>query len=85
MPAFTKKVKTNGGDLLVFNFHRIYTVEGLNYFISFVDRHESYHFKMKQVEGCWKIIAETELPNFIPGLETELAEAIEEHLKENTK
>jgi hypothetical protein len=81
MPSFTKRIQVSPGEFLSFNFNRIYTVEGLNFFISFIDnKHESFHFKMKEEGHSWKIIERKNIPSFILMMEDEFSKAIREHL-----
>jgi hypothetical protein len=80
MPQFERKFEVGGG-ILTFQFHRIYYVNGIKYFIAVMDKVLQPHIFTMQVErGEWKIIDTSKLPAWILELEPLLAAAIEERL-----
>lgn len=78
MSNFTKKLMTDFG-FAVFIFNRIYTVEGLRYYISVNDyNYNSYFFRMKAIGGKW-IIGDKNVPEWILSIQKELSDSIIEH------
>jgi hypothetical protein len=60
-----------------FSFNRIYTVNGVRYYISVFDRkQQAYYFNMQSQGNQWKIINAPKLPNWILNAERELESAI---------
>lgn len=81
MPHFKKTLPVKEVGNLDFYFNRIYTVSGLRYHVSVMDRSsKSFHFTMEAQGAKWKIIPVPEPPDWILNLEERLADAVMHHL-----
>ena len=79
-PYFTKRIKTPYG-YINFYFNRVYTVEGVRYYISGNDnKRKAYMFDMAEVAGHWLIVYNTKVPAWIKSLQDDLEKAIKENL-----
>jgi hypothetical protein len=82
MPYFTKRIKTDRGDLN-FYFNRIYTAEGLRFHISVIDKDKKSHaFNVQEDNGKWFLVNAPNCPYWIADLEKQFEKAIIEHLKD---
>ena len=81
MADFTKKIDTASGRL-IFNFTRIYSVNGPVYFISVLGRATQKFFHMEKRKGEWKIIEKPEPPSWVIEYEKQLAEEIDQRRPE---
>jgi hypothetical protein len=80
MPHFTKRFITYDGSVR-FTFSRIFTANGIIYFLSFIDNdHKAQSFHMVQnKQGRWEILDKIIFPEWLQKLEKELSQAIVEH------
>ena len=77
MPSFSKKIRLPKGGVRQFDFTRIYTVEGVQYFVGVSDSDDkAYRFYMRQIKDSWVIVNAAELPEWVSGLTVELEKAI---------
>jgi hypothetical protein len=75
-PYFTKRIETRYG-AINFYFNRIYTVEGVRYHVSGVEKDKKVLiFTMKELLGIWHIANAISCPNWITALEPEFEKAI---------
>lgn len=80
---FIKSIEVGNG-FVNFYFDRIYTIEGVRYFVSVIDREtrKLFMFQMRENEGKWSIINFLNYPYWIVKLESELSNVIIDHHKE---
>jgi hypothetical protein len=79
MPRFSGNIKTSNGNLN-FSFNRVYTVEGVSYHVSVVDKERNVIiFHMVEDEGKWKIRECDNCPDYIKKVEKELSDKIKNH------
>jgi hypothetical protein len=79
MPTFSKTIKTTEG-LKSFAFNRIFTVKEVHFLITVRNRHLLIFFKMKTLDGEWKLVNENKPhPNWVTDVEVDLAAAIDEY------
>lgn len=77
MPSFTKKIRLPKGGVRQFDFTRIYTVDGVQYFVGVSDSdNKAYRFYMRKIKDTWTIVDTKGLPEWVPGLTPELEKAI---------
>lgn len=77
MPSFSKKIRLPNGGVRQFDFTRIYTVEGVQYFVGVSDSDDkAYRFYMRQIKGSWIIVNAEALPQWVASLTLELEKAI---------
>jgi hypothetical protein len=82
MPHFTKELKTDFG-YAEFVFNRMYTVEGMRYYVSVNDNnHNSYFFRMQALGSRW-IVVDKNVPEWVLKLQNELSDAVVEHMAKN--
>lgn len=79
MPSFSKKILVPNQGISEFQFDRIYTTDGIRYFVTVHRNGKYYHFNMHQRDGLWVIVNTEILPDCILELEVELANAILNH------
>jgi hypothetical protein len=80
MQSFTKRIIVEGFSFQ-FSFHRMYTVKGINFHISVVDKNNrSRFFNMEQTSKGWRIINAPKLPDWLMMIEKQLGAAIDEAL-----
>jgi hypothetical protein len=76
MPSFTKRIPTSAGTLQ-FYFNRIYTVNGVRFHVSAVDRkNKSHPFLMQEENDAWHIVEDPNIPQWIKDIEGNLNVAI---------
>lgn len=79
MQHFTKRIEVEG-HFYSFYFNRIFTVEGIRYHVSVVDKNRKAHsFNMKEQEGKWVIVNQRKHVGWIVKLEPKLSEIIIEN------
>jgi hypothetical protein len=79
MQHFTKRIEVEGY-FYSFYFNRIYTVEGVRYHVSVVDRNRKAHsFNMKKDEGKWVLANPRKYSGWIVKLESKLSDIIIEN------
>jgi hypothetical protein len=81
MQNFSKRILIENGFNPEFFFNRMYTVNGINYHVSVVDRYrQAYFFNMEQTSDRWRIVNAPKVPDWIMNIEKKLEEAIFESL-----
>ena len=81
MSVFKKRIVISKEFHPEFLFSRIYTVNGLRYYVSVTDKaHKAHHFSMQEHNGSWQVMDGLLLPDWITGAEEALEQAIFEHL-----
>lgn len=81
MQNFTKRILVEEGFSPEFFFNPIYTVNGVSYHISVLDKNkQSVFFTMQEKKSAWKIVNAPRPPEWIIKLEKELGDAIFENL-----
>jgi hypothetical protein len=79
MPQFSKRFSTKWG-ISNFYFNGIFTVEGLRYHISTIDKdRKAIMFYMEPNENKWQVVDRENYPDWILILEEELSEAIKKN------
>lgn len=79
MSDFSKKIQVEEG-VLKFDFMRVYTVQGVRYYVAVVDKSGKAHlFQMQEKESQWKIVLAPKAPDWILEIEAQLGEAISEN------
>ena len=79
MQHFTKRIEVNDS-YYGFYFNRIYTVEGVRYHISVVDKERKAHsFNMMEKKGVWVLVKPETCPEWIAKLEPTLSGIIHEN------
>ena len=83
IPHFTKRIEVEKG-YVSFYFNRIYTVEGVRYYVSVIDPNTKrvVMFQMHEKEGKWSILHFLDYPFWIVQLEAQLSEIIINHQTE---
>ena len=83
MPYFTRIMKADEGNL-TFYFNRIYTVEGVRYHVSVLDKfRKAVIFQMEEKDkDNWSLINAADIPNWIQKIEKELKETVLDHVHE---
>lgn len=80
MQNFTKRIVIEGFSLRFF-FHKMYTVKGVGFHVSVVDKNNRSHFfNMEQTAGGWRIINAPQVPDWLITAEKQLGDSIEEEL-----
>jgi hypothetical protein len=81
MQNFSKRIPIEKGFSPEFFFNRMYTVNGISYHVSVVDRYrQSHFFNMEQKSNLWRIVDAPKVPDWIMNIEKKLEEAIFESL-----
>jgi predicted GH43/DUF377 family glycosyl hydrolase len=71
--VFTKKIESNNDQHLKLYLYPINTKKGIRIFIEAVDMNlEVYNFAMKELNGSWRIINESNTPQRILDLEAKI-------------
>lgn len=79
MGGFIRQIKSRG-TTFDFSFLRIYTVDGVKFFVSVIEgATKSYHFTIQKRGDGWKIDDAPKVPDWIMALEPEFALAIDEN------
>ena len=77
---FTKEIHTLDGKVFVFHFSRIYSANGILYYISVkTGATASHYFRMQEIRDGWYFSDISLLPEWIIPLERKLERAIEEN------
>lgn len=80
MQNFTKRIVVEGFGLRFF-FHQMYTVKGIGFHVSVIDKNNrSCFFNMEQTGEGWRIINAAKVPDWLMNIEKQLADAILETL-----
>ena len=75
-PKFFKNIEVDG-EVLKFNFVRMFTVRGVVFFVGVVDKFLVTHkFRMEATEGRWFINEPLKVPEWIRAVEEQLSFAI---------
>jgi hypothetical protein len=83
MPTFKKRIAISEGFNPEFLFNRIYTVSGVHYFISVMDKaHKTLNFSMQECDGSWKVMDVPTPPQWVSQAEEALEQAIFEYLSQ---
>lgn len=81
MQHFIKRILIEEGFNPEFFFNRIYTVKGIVYHVSVVDKNKkSFFFNMEQTSEGWRIVNAPKLPDWIMNVEKDLEATISENL-----
>ena len=81
-PYFTKRIDTIQG-YINFHFHRIYTIAGVRYHVSCVDKsYNVYMFSMVELLGQWQFTLNSQFPKWIESLESAFQSAIAENVSQ---
>ena len=76
MSEFSHRFKTDWG-VFTFYFNGIFTVEGIRYHISTIDRDRKViMFYMELIENNWKIVNPGNYPSWVLELQTKFSDAI---------
>jgi hypothetical protein len=79
MGGFIKQIKSDRR-IFDFSFLRIYTVNGIKFFVSVIETPTTaHHFTMQKRGHAWKIDDAPKVPDWIKELEPQLAAAIIEN------
>ena len=77
MRAFSKRIQTKEGFHPSFFFTKIYTIQGVRFHVSVIDKDNRAHaFYMELIHLEWKITNAARLPDWIIDVENELQEII---------
>lgn len=80
MQNFTKRIAVEDFSLRFF-FHKMYTVKGIGFHVSVIDKNNrSCFFNMEEATGGWRIVNAPKLPDWLMQIEKQLADAIDEEL-----
>jgi hypothetical protein len=86
IPHFTKRMEVGNGYVNIY-FNRVYTVEGMHFHVSLIEREtrKLIMFMMHENEGAWSIINPQIVPDWTRELELQLSEIIQRHQTEEGK
>ena len=77
MQNFTKRIQIEQGSNPEFFFSRIYTLNGVRYHISVIDKQQqAFGFNIEMEKGKWKILDTADVPDWINNIEKKLEEII---------
>lgn len=80
MPSFSQKISVPKTGTYTFTFTRIYTVDGIRYFVTVTDEGQKMHqFFMRQIEESWILVDTHNLPDWLIALEFEFEKVILNH------
>lgn len=79
MLNFIKRILVEEGFSPEFFFNPIYTVNGVSYHVSVLDKNkQSVFFTMQEKNSSWKILNAPKPPEWVLGVEQKLGDAIQE-------